>query len=107
MPVKRIWHGYAAGENADAYQSLLLQSIIPRIESRDIPGYRGIELLRLDRGTEVEFMTVMTFDSIEDVRDFQGADYERAWVPDDAQRLLARWDERATHYEVVATRPAP
>jgi hypothetical protein len=43
----------------------------------------------------------MRFDSIEDVRAFAGDDYERARVPDAARRLLARWDDRSAHYELL------
>lgn len=105
MSVKRTWHGCTTPQNAEAYETLLREQIFPRIESREIPGYRGVELLRMDRNGEVEFMTVMTFDSIESVRAFQGSDYERAWVPDEAQRVLTRWDDRAEHYIVVESRP--
>ena len=44
----------------------------------------------------------MTFDSLQNVIDFQGEDYTRCYVPDVAQRVLKRWDERADHYEVVS-----
>ena len=64
----------------------------------------GIELLRLDRGSEVEFVTLMTFDSIRNVIDFQGSDYARAYVPDAAQKVLKRWDPVSDHYEVVEKR---
>ena len=50
---------------------------------------------------EMEFITMMTFDSLESVIHFQGEDYERCYVPDVAQKVLARWDSRSAHYEVV------
>ena len=75
-----------------------------RAEAKRIPGYRQIELLRQDHGTEVEFMTVMTFDSIQNVIDFQGQDYRHAYVPDSARKVLARRDQSSAHYEVVETR---
>lgn len=46
-------------------------------------------------------MTIMTFDSLQSVVDFQGRDYERAYVPDAARSVLQRWDPTAAHYEVV------
>jgi len=33
------------------------------------------------------------------VKDFMGEDYEVAHVPDIAQAVLSRWDERCIHYE--------
>jgi antibiotic biosynthesis monooxygenase (ABM) superfamily enzyme len=102
--IKRIWHGYTVRENADAYQRLLDGVVFPGIEAKKIPGYRSIELLRREIGGEVEFTTVMSFDSIEDVIAFQGADYEAAYVPEPARKVLKRWDERSSHHLVVQTR---
>ena len=104
MTVKRIWHGWTTPVNADAYQRLLHDEVFPGIEAKAIPGYSQIELLRRDAGDEVEFITVMTFDSIQNVIDFQGADYARAYVPDAAQKMLKRWDQTSAHYEVEETR---
>ncbi len=104
MAIKRIWHGWTTPENAAAYESLLRAEVFPGIEAKKIPGYRGIELLRLDRDDEVEFVTIMTFDSIQNVIDFQGADYRRCYVPEAAQKILKRWDQTSEHYEVKETR---
>ncbi len=104
MAIKRIWHGWTTPENAAAYEGLLRAEVFPGIEAKKIPGYRGIELLRLDRDDEVEFVTIMTFDSIQNVIDFQGPDYQRCYVPDAARDLLKRWDQASDHYEVKETR---
>ena len=104
MAIKRIWHGWSTPENAAAYESLLRAEIFPGIEAKQIPGYRGIELLRLDRGAEVECVTIMTFDSIQNVIDFQGPDYQRCYVPDAAREVLKRWDQTSDHYQVKETR---
>ena len=69
---------------------------------RQIEGYKGIQLFRRDLGHEVEFVTVMWFDSIEAVRTFAGQDYEVAVVPPAARALLAHFDARSQHYEVRA-----
>lgn len=96
----RIWHGWTTPANADAYESLLKSEIFSGIRNRQIPGYRGIQLLRRDAGEEVEFVTIMRFESMEGVRLFAGDDYERAVVPPQARALLARFDERSRHYGV-------
>lgn len=99
--IARIWHGWTTPENADAYETLLLEKIFPDIESMDIPGYRSIDLYRRESDSdEVEFITLMTFDSLESVRNFVGKDYERAHVPEEARRVLSRFDERSQHYEI-------
>ena len=103
MAVKRVWHGWTSKENASKYQELLHKEIFPGIEAKKIPGYRKIELLKMELEDEVEFVTIMTFDSIQNVIDFQGDDYKRCYVPDAAQKLLKRWDMESSHYDLVST----
>ncbi len=104
MAIKRIWHGWTTPENADTYQNLLHTEVFPGIEAKEISGYRSIELLRRDLGAEVEFITIMTFDSLQNVIDFQGEDYERCYVPDAAQLVLKRWDQVSDHFDTVECR---
>ena len=104
MTIRRIWHGWTTHDNADAYQRVLLNEVIPGIEAKNIFGYRGITVLRQEHESEVEFVTIMRFDSIQNVIDFQGEDYKRCYVPDAAQKVLSRWDQTAEHYEVVDKR---
>lgn len=98
--ISRIWHGYTKSENADAYESLLKEEIFVGIRGRRIPGFREIQLFRRDFGPEVEFVTVMWFDSLDAVRVFAGPDHEAAVVPPKARALLSRFDGRSQHYEV-------
>jgi hypothetical protein len=79
--ISRIWHGYTTFENADIYESLLKSEIFTGIKGRAIPGIEEIQLFRRELENEVEFITVMWFDSIEAVRTFAGQDYEAAVVP--------------------------
>jgi len=101
--ILRIWHGWTAPEKADAYEHLLRTEVFPGIAAKNIPGYRGIELLRRNAGNEVEFITMMRFDSLQSVKDFQGEDYEAAYVPEKARAVLARFDGRSLHYELRET----
>lgn len=101
--IQRIWRGWTRPAHADAYQQLLLNEIFPGIAARDIQGYRGIQLLRRVTAGEVEFMTIMWFDSLDDVRAFSGSDYETAVVLPNARALLARFDNRSAHYETVVS----
>lgn len=104
MAIKRIWHGWTTSENADAYQTLLHREVFSGIEAKGIAGYRGITLLRRDLPEEVEFVTIMDFDSVADVIAFQGEEYQRCYVPDAARRVLKRWDDWSGHYEIIETR---
>jgi hypothetical protein len=98
--ISRVWHGYTRPAEADAYEALLRQEIFTGIEERSIAGFREIQLFRREVAGEVEFITVMWFDSWDAVRDFAGQDYEASIVPPAARELLARFDERSQHYEV-------
>lgn len=104
MAIKRIWHGWTSPENANVYQELLHKEIFPEIEARQIKGYRCVELLRTDLKDEVEFITLMTFDELQHVKNFQGKDYQKAHVPEAARKLLKRWDKTSAHFEVIETR---
>jgi len=99
--ISRIWHGWTAPERADEYEALLRSEIFVGIEQRKIPCYRGIQLLRRELEGEVEFVTVMWFDSLDAVRAFAGEDFEQAVVPPKARALLSRFDERSQHYRVI------
>ena len=70
--------------------------------AKHIAGYRQIQLLRAPADAEVEFITIMWFDSWDAVREFAGEDYDCAYVPAKAQEVLARFDKRSAHYEVKA-----
>jgi heme-degrading monooxygenase HmoA len=100
--ISRMWHGWTAPANADAYESLLKSEIFVGINNRRIDGFKGIQLLRRNAGEEVEFVTIMWFDSLEAVRVFAGQDYEVAVVPPKARALLSHFDERSQHYSVKA-----
>jgi antibiotic biosynthesis monooxygenase (ABM) superfamily enzyme len=102
--IGRIWHGWTTPGNADTYEALLKEEIFVGIQNRNIPGFKSIQLLRREAGEEVEFVTIMLFDSLDAVREFAGEDYEMAYVPTKARAVLSHFDERAQHYEVRAQR---
>lgn len=91
----RLWHGWTTPANADAYEQLLREEVFVGIASRGTARYRGIELLRRAPDEEVEFVTLMWFESLDDVRKFAGADHETAVVPDAARKILSRFDRVA------------
>jgi heme-degrading monooxygenase HmoA len=72
--ISRVWHGWTTPANADTYEALLKSEIFTGIQNRQIAGYRGIQLFRRSLDDEVEFVTVMWFDSLEAVRPFAGED---------------------------------
>jgi antibiotic biosynthesis monooxygenase (ABM) superfamily enzyme len=103
----RVWHGWTNHANADAYERLLREEVFRGIAGRNIAGYHGIELLRRNAGDEVEFSTVMWFETLDAVRTFAGPTYEQAVVPPAARALLSHFDAESAHYEVKIPRKLP
>ena len=103
--IARVWHGYTTRENADAYEAMLKPELLPGLSTKK--GFRGSYLLRRPHDGEVEFITIILWDSLDDIRAIAGADYETAVIPDERKKVLSRWDARAAHYEVTSTQPNP
>jgi antibiotic biosynthesis monooxygenase (ABM) superfamily enzyme len=72
--IARVWHGWTKPENAKAYEDMLRDEIFPGIAGRKIEGYRDAELFIRDDGEEVEFVTLLRFDSMTGVKEFAGED---------------------------------
>jgi heme-degrading monooxygenase HmoA len=99
--IARLWRGYTKPEHADAYEAMLKPELLPGISK--VRGYRGSYLLRRDAGKEVEFITIILWDSIDAIRAVAGPDYEVAVVPEERRKYLSRYDARATHFEIAST----
>ncbi len=96
--VARHWRGWTAAGNANAYETLLKEKVLPALKSN--PGYRSGYVLRRDVSDEVEFVVVNLFDSIADVQAFAGPDYSVPVFEPEARQLLAKVEPFALHYEV-------
>ncbi|GAA2149500.1 antibiotic biosynthesis monooxygenase [Actinomadura napierensis] len=104
--IVRIWRGWTAPNDADAYQRLLNGEIVPGFLARSVEGLLGADVLRRDAGGEVEFTVVMSFADWAAVEEFAG-DRTSSVVPAEARRLLARYEPEAVHHDLVAQhRPA-
>ena len=98
--IARIWHGWTKPEDAKAYERLLRDEILPSIAARKIKGYRGAELFIREDGDEVEFVTLLRFDSMDAVKAFAGADASKPVIYPKAEALIMRM-EHARHYRVA------
>jgi len=94
--ITRLWRGWTARENAEAYQRFLLSELFPSM--RGIPGFRDADVLRREDGDEVAFVTLTRFDSLDAIRAFAGDDYETPVIEPTAKGLLSHYESRAQHY---------
>lgn len=98
--IARIWHGQATLSKSEAYVSFLQRKVFP--ELRMITGHRGAFVLQrsLPNGSEVEFIVITLWESMDAIRLFAGNDPSVAVVEDEAKALLSTFDDCVTHFEV-------
>jgi antibiotic biosynthesis monooxygenase (ABM) superfamily enzyme len=99
--IARIWHGWTKPVDAKVYENMLLDEIFPSVAARKIKGYRGAELFINNDGDEVEFVTLLRFDSMEAVKKFAGADESKPVIFPGVEKLLTRM-EQARHYRIAS-----
>jgi antibiotic biosynthesis monooxygenase (ABM) superfamily enzyme len=95
--ITRLWRGWTAAADADAYERFLLDEVFPSM--RSIAGFRSADVLRRADGDEVAFVTLTRFESLDAVRAFAGEDYETPVIEPRALELLTRHDEQALHFD--------
>jgi antibiotic biosynthesis monooxygenase (ABM) superfamily enzyme len=98
--IARIWHGWTRSADADAYEEMLRDEIFPSIAARKIDGYCGAELFIRKDGDEVEFVTLLRFDSMNAVKEFAVADASKPVIFPKAEPLITRM-EPARHYRIA------
>ena len=98
--IARIWHGWTKSEDAKTYEEMLRGEIFPSIHARNIEGYRGAELFIRDYGNEVQFVTLLRFDSMDAVTELAGPEANKPVIFPKAEALITRM-KQAQHYRVV------
>lgn len=70
--IARIWRGYTKPEHADAYEARLKPELLPGLSK--VKGFQGSYLMRRNAGAEVEFITIILWESIDAIRSVAGTD---------------------------------
>ena len=99
--IARLWHGYTTPQHADSYEALLKPELLPGISEKK--GYRGSHLFRRRVGDEVEFITILFWDTMDDLKAVTGPDFETAVIPLERRQFLSRFDAKAVHYDMPAS----
>jgi hypothetical protein len=104
--IARVWHGYTRPEDADSYEAMLKPELLPGISKAK--GYKGSYLLRRSVGVEVEFITILLWNSMDELRAAAGHDdYETAIIPEERRKYLAHYDTKAAHFEIASVNGMP
>ena len=100
--IARIWYGWTNRDNAEKYEKLLREEVLLEIAKRAIPGYKGAEIfIREAENDEMEFITLLRFETIDAVKAFAGKTYETPVIPPESKKLLQRHSEKSRHYRIV------
>jgi len=97
--IVRTWRGRAHESNSRAYVDHFTQNVLP--ELRAINGFLGASLLRQKRSSDVEFLVLTRWASLDAIRAFAGNDIRRAVVEPQAAATLVSFDPTVEHFEVV------
>ncbi|SDR31780.1 Heme-degrading monooxygenase HmoA [Rhizobiales bacterium GAS113] len=102
--IVRMWRGLEKRGEAGAYRRHLEGAVLPQLEA--LPGFMGASLLQRDLGGEAEVLVMTKWASMEAIRAFAGPEPEKAVVEPHARAVLASFDDRVTHHELVCELPA-
>jgi len=103
--IARLWHGFTKPEHADAYEAMLKPELLRGLSK--VKGYLGSYLLRRNIGNEVEFITIIHWESIDAIRAVAGPDHETAVIPEERRQYLSHYDAKAAHYQIVSVHGYP
>jgi heme-degrading monooxygenase HmoA len=97
--IARIWHGQTAATMVDDYTIYLYAEGLGTIAQ--IPGNRGVQMLRKVRDDVADFQVISYWDSLEAIKLFAGDDYEKVrHLPDDPKYMIGV-EPTVQHFEVV------
>jgi hypothetical protein len=94
----RTWKGWTLIKNATTYEDMLINDVFPSVKKKGVHGLKKVNIATKTVGNEVEFFLTLQFDSIEAVKLFAGENYQKAYIPDNAKKILSRYDKVAEHY---------
>jgi heme-degrading monooxygenase HmoA len=100
----RVWRGRTLKAKADEYQRYLLQNGIAPLEAK---GALGVEMLREDRETETEFVTISYWQSVEAMTGGSTADPRQAHHLDRDPEFLIELPRLVQILTILEVRGAP
>ena len=97
--ISRHWRGVAKPERAEDYIEHLRTETFPAVAG--IAGFVAASILKRPTSSGVEFLVITRWSSIDAIREFAGAEPERAVVPAKVRDMMVDYDLAVLHYEAV------
>ena len=94
----RVWKGWTTIDNAAIYEEMLINEVFPAVKEKGVKGLEKVSISTKQKTDEVEFYLILQFDCLDSVKEFAGENYETAYIPENAQRVLLRYEKTAQHY---------
>ena len=94
----RTWKGWTSIENAPIYENMLINEVFPAVKRKGVEGLEKVSISIMEKKDEVEFFLVLQFDDLNSVKMFAGENYKKAYIPDNAKRVLSKYDKTADHF---------
>lgn len=95
-----MWHGRTSLADYETYTDFLKKVAIP--DYQKTVGFKGLSFLRQVKGDEGHFNLITYWENLEVIKNFAGADFEKAkYYPEDKGFLL-EFEEKVQHFEVFA-----
>ena len=95
--IARHWRGWTKPQDGDAYEALITAKVLPGLEA-----LRGTVAGMYFGWTALWNLNLSSFDSLESIKAFAGANYSTAVFEPEAHALLSRIEPIAHHDEVRA-----
>jgi heme-degrading monooxygenase HmoA len=95
----RLWEGRTQTHQADEYLDYLKATGVH--DCCAIGGSLGVQILRRFVGEQAEFVLLSMWNGMEAVRQFAGAEFDKARYYKDDTRYLVELEPQVRHYEVA------
>ena len=98
--IARIWHGTTKVEDLEAYTEFTKKRAIPDYSKTE--GFIKLSFFRRIENSIAHFTLITYWENLDVIKNFAGADIEKAkYYPED-QNYLLQFEEKVIHYEVFA-----
>lgn len=98
--IARVWRGHTKKQDADEYWKFLTRNA--EEDCRKTEGNSGVSVYRRTLSDSVEFMFVSFWESLEVVRNYAGADIDRAHYFSEDLKYVIDPPSHVEHFEVFS-----